>query len=528
MVLRLSKTARGLVASASLLATGNAGVASGATAGRARDAEYRAALDLVYDGAFAAAEERLAALARENPDDAFPPYLEALALCWRIEQAPERIALDASFRERVSRALALADRALGRDPHDLRARLARGAAHGVLSRYFLFRDQRRDAAREAVRMREDLGLARDGGSADSDVWFGLGLYDYYTDVLPRLFRLLRFVAGMPGGDRARGLAEIEQAREGSLFHEVEARVQLYEINAFLEGRPTRAVEELRVLKALYPGWPRWGLLLAEHLRDRLGLYAESALVSREVLSIALRHAHPNYQPVVASMARVSLGESLLLDLRLAEAREVLLPAESGSPEAAWVAGRAQLLVGRSLELEGNRGGALVHYRLATDSPDRALSRQARIALAAPMPADERRAVPSLAEARRAEERGDSSAARAALHRAFLTWPRSAEARLGEAEGLAGSLRLREARDLLEGLREGDPGPPSVPTRARLLRAEIRERQGETAAAVIVYKQVLQEPFDRADLRERASSGLRRVRARVSSCGSGEGSDKYSN
>ena len=276
-----------------------------------------------------------------------------------------------------------------------------------------------------------------------------------------------------------------------------------------------------MLKARYPGWPRWGLKLAEHLRDRLGLYAESALVSREVLSIALRHAHPNYQPVVASMARVSLGESLLLDLRLAEAKEALLPAESGSPEAAWVAGRAQLLVGKSLELEGDRAGALAHYRLAADSPDRALSRQARAALAAPMPADERRAVPYLAEARRAQESGDSGNARAALHRAFLAWPRSAEARLGEAEALAGSLRLHDARDILEGLREGDPGPPSGPTRARLLLAEIRERQGETAAAVILYKQVLQEPFGRADLRERASSGLRRA-------GAGKAADQYSN
>jgi hypothetical protein len=377
-------------------------------------------------------------------------------------------------------------------------------------------------------MREDLLLARAGGSADADVWFGLGLYDYYTDVLPRLFRLLRFFAGMPGGDRARGLLEIEQAREGSLFHEVEARVQLYEIHAFLEGRPTRALQELRVLKARYPGWPRWGLLLAEHLRDRLGLYAESALVAREVLALAESHAHPNYQPVVASLARVSLGESLLLDLRLAEARAVLLPAESGSPEAAWVAGRARLLVGKSLELEGDRGRALAHYRLAAESPDRLVARQARSALQAPMPAEERRAVPDLAEARRAFERGDASAARAALHRAFVAWPRSAEARLGEAEALAGSLRFREARDLLEGLREGDPGPPSGPTRARLLLAELRERQGEAGAAAMVYKQVLQEPFARADLRERAAAGLRRAGEGALPRESGKGPGNYSN
>ncbi len=71
---------------------------------RPGDAEARAALGLVYDGDFHGAEARLAALAQERPGDPVLPYLQALALEWRLEQDPASRAHDAEV-------LALADRA---------------------------------------------------------------------------------------------------------------------------------------------------------------------------------------------------------------------------------------------------------------------------------------------------------------------------------------------------------------------------------------------------------------------------------
>ena len=86
----------------------------------------------------------------------------------------------------------------------------------------------------------DLLAARALDPEDADVLFGLGLYDYYVDVLPRFARLLRFLSRLPGGDRARGLLAIEKAGQASTLHGVEARVQLYEIHAFYEDDPEAA------------------------------------------------------------------------------------------------------------------------------------------------------------------------------------------------------------------------------------------------------------------------------------------------
>src|SRR6185295_17905340 len=120
---------------------------------------------------------------------------------------------------------------------------------------------------------------------------------------------------------------------------------------------------------------------------RLGLYPESAGVAREILAAGER-GQPGYAGVVAAMARISLGQSLLLDLRLAEARSALLPVKDGVPEAAWVGPTARLLLGRCLELEGDRDAALVHYRRAAEGADKSLKRRAQQALAAPIPARE--------------------------------------------------------------------------------------------------------------------------------------------
>jgi tetratricopeptide (TPR) repeat protein len=485
-------------------------LAAGLSVAAPGDEAYRGALELVYNGAFDAAEERLSALSASAPGDPVGPYLQALALCWKLEQKPGSTAFDDAFLQKTDQALALAEARLGKDRADARARLARGAAFGVRSRYHLFRQHRRDAAKDAVRMREDLLKARAQGVTDGDVRFGLGLYDYYTDVLPKVVKLVRFFTGMPGGDRERGLALLEEAREGTLFHDTEARVQLYEIYAFYEDKPDRALVEIRALSSRYPGWPRWGLSLAEHLRDRLGLYAESAAVARAVLETAEEKRHPNYQPVVAAMARASRGESLLLDGRFAEARAALLPAQEGSPEAPGVAPRVQLLLGRSLELEGHRDAALGHYRAAAEGPDRELRRRAQAALASPLPAGEREAAQALGLAHRDREAGHEEAAVAACRRAHAAWPRSTEAALCVAESDLKRGRPEEAREMLEGL-GADKGirPPWARPWAALLYGQLRDLEGRREEAVQEYKKVLQEPYGREALRARATEGLRR-------------------
>ncbi len=481
------------------------------TVGRPADPEYRAALALVYDGAFRAAEERLHALSREHPEDPIGPYLHALALEWRLEQSPGSHALDGEVLALAAHARARADACLGRSRDDGRALMARGAAHGVKSRLHLFRWQRGEARREAVRMRADLLGARALGVEVADLDFGLGLYDYYADTLPRFFKILRFLARIPGGDRERGLEAIARvARGGSLFHDEEACVQMFEIESFFEHRPDRALPWIREMWRRHPGWPLWGLKLAELLRAPLGLFGESADVAGAILATADEGGHVNYQPVVGAMARVLLGEALLLDLRLAAAREAARPVTDGVPEAAWVGPRASLVVARSLELDDDREAALPHYRRAASGRDRATAARAHDALGHPVPRRECIAWRRLAEARRLLEAGRTTEARERCLEALRAHPSNPEARVCAAERSLHAGNPAAAGALARPVTNADEAPPWLRARARLALAQALEQEGRIREALPLYKKVWLEPFGRTALRDAASTAIRRL------------------
>jgi hypothetical protein len=443
------------------------------------DAEARAALSRVYDGAFRAADARLAALAGAHPDDPVLPYLQALALEWRLEQDPASRAHDPEVLALADRALGLAAATLARDPADARALLARGAAHGVKSRLHLFRWERGGASREAVRMREGLAAAREAGAGVVDLDFGLGLYDYYADTLPRLFKLVAFVLRIPGGDRERGIDAIARvARGGSLFHDDEARVQMYDIHSYFEGRPDRAVHWIRELWRAHPGWPLWGMKLAQLLAAPMGLWPESAAVAREILATAQAGGHPNYQPVVADMARVLLAEALLGDLRFEEAERAALAA-SAVPGATWVSERRDVVLARCRAFAGGEGPASA------------------------------RALALLARARRQREAGETDAAEATCLRAFALDPGNGEARLCAARESLRSGRPAAARSLARAVLDAR-GEPWLRPSARLVLARALESEGDPARALGLLRRVWDEPLGHPELRQEAAEAIRRL------------------
>ena len=479
--------ARGLLAVAlaiPLVAAPVPPAAAQSAAGRPHDSEARAALSLVYDGDFRGAEARLAALARAHADDPVLPYLQALAREWRLEQDAASRAHDAEVLAFADRALALAGRPPAGEDGASRGLLARGAAHGLKSRLHLFRWEKRPASREAVRMREALLAARSAGADVVDLDFGLGLYDYYADTLPRFFKVVAFVLRVPGGDREKGIRSIARvARGGSLFHDDEARVQMYDIHSYFERRPDRAVHWIREMWRLHPGWPLWGLKLAQLLGEPMGLWAESATVAGEIVATAERGEHPNYQPVVADMARVLLAEALLGDLHFEEARRAA-SAASPVPGSTWVAERRERVLARCRDLGSRESSA------------------------------EARGLALLARARRQRERGEEVEAEATCLQAFQVHPASDEARLCAARESLRAGRAAAARVLASAVLDGG-GEAWLRPFARLALAHALESAGSRTEALASYRRAWEEPLGRAAIRAEAAAALRRLDPGVS-------------
>jgi tetratricopeptide (TPR) repeat protein len=475
-----------------------------------QDTHIGAALERLYGGQTDTAITELRALAAGHPQDPLLPYFEALALEWKLEQRPESTLLDKDVVARAERAQEMAANILKTRPKDERALFAHAAGHAALARYHLFRLHKAEAARASVRMRTALLAVDPAGPYGEDARFGLGLYDYYGDVLPRAVKVLRFVMGLPSGDRARGLLGIERAAERSRFHRVEALVQLYEIHAYWEDAPDRALPPARKLEEDYPSSPLWGLKLAEHLRDRLGQYAEAAAVAREGLA-RNRRGEINYKaPIVTALLRLSLGEALLRDGRTADARRALLPVLEMPVTADWTA-RAHLLIGRTQELEGDRVAAVAHYRTAARSPDREIRRRAEKLLEKPVTATEIRGLHLVWEARRLHEAGKVDEAGERYVEARRVWPDGAEPFLGSVD-----LALRRGQDVVDSRSRledvaGDKAtePPWVRAWARLLLGRLHDLDGRRREAQKAYALVEDAPFASPWLLAEARAGQAR-------------------
>jgi tetratricopeptide (TPR) repeat protein len=247
--------------------------------------------------------------------------------------------------------------------------------------------------------------------------------------------------------------------------------------------------------------------MAEHQRERMGLCAESAALSREILA-SVAAGHPNYQPVVGALAQLSLGAALLCELRTTEARRELLPLQDGVAEVPWLGARAHLLLGRSLEWEGDRAGASGHYRLAADAEAGDDSRRARDALRDPLSREAAQALALVAEARRLREDGQPEASAAAYRRAHAAWPENREAALRVAEHDLEHGRVRAARAALEELvAQRSLDPPWLRPWAWLLLGHAHDLAGERSAALEAYRRVWEAPLGRAPLKQAAAAGL---------------------
>jgi tetratricopeptide (TPR) repeat protein len=232
-------------------------------------------------------------------------------------------------------------------------------------------------------------------------------------------------------------------------------------------------------------------------------------VAREIVE-ASKKGHPNYaSQAVLALGGFALGDALLKDGFTAEARRELLAVKDGAPGAPALAGQVRFLLGRALELEGDREGALVHYKAAAASPDKEGRKRAQAALDMPIPPGEVQGRHAIAEARRHREAGHARLALERYREAYAAWPTSVEATLALAEEELRAGRVPVALQLAPDLGDDKPQDPGwLRAWGWLLRARAHDLEGSRPAAVSLYKKVLEQPHGRPELKDAAALGLK--------------------
>jgi len=216
--------------------------------------------------------------------------LKALSTWWEILLDPQSRFLDSRFLGEVDTAIAEAQAWTTREPERAEAWFYLGAALGARGQWRVLREERLAAARDGKRIKAALeqALALDPGMHDAS--FGIGAYRYYADIAPAYLRWLRWLFLLPGGNRAAGLAQMEEASRSGVLVRAEAQYQLHIVYLWYERRFIDALAIVRGLHARYPRNPLFHQIEAEILDAYVHDAAASLAASEALVAEADRGA----------------------------------------------------------------------------------------------------------------------------------------------------------------------------------------------------------------------------------------------
>jgi len=254
------------------------------------DAEFLAAIDRglekLYNFEFAAARSELGAAAARYPGHPVGPFLESMPGWWLALADPDDASARPPVRAALERTIELADRRLRSAPKDADGRFFRAAALACRGRLRSYDGEWIAAAwdgKRAIDLVRTLVVEQPG---NRDLLFGLGLYDYYADVVPKQYGIFRPLAAFfPRGDRRRGLEELGRVEREGHFARVEAAFARLEIEYSWEENNIVALELAESLRRRFPGNPIFHLYLARAHVVR-GEWAAARATCAEILALA--------------------------------------------------------------------------------------------------------------------------------------------------------------------------------------------------------------------------------------------------
>ena len=229
----------------------------------------------MYSGDTSGAIEIASGIQHSQPQHPLGYLLEANALWWKIYCAVCGVKWNlidawdrANLREDAAY-FALADRAIALAEAEIKTRetpamhVYAGMAYGLKARLYGLRGERLNVARSGVRARTHFARALEMDPEMGDALTGMGLYNYFADVLSPMAKFLRFFMGIPGGNKKEGIRQLEKAMTSAELSAAEARFYLARNLRNFDQKYERAAELLEPLAAEYPHNPVFALLLGD-------------------------------------------------------------------------------------------------------------------------------------------------------------------------------------------------------------------------------------------------------------------------
>lgn len=189
---------------------------------------YERGLTLLYEYRPQEALNLFDSLIRKQPDNPTAYSLKASAYWWLIAADSKNKEFINQFLAAVEQAVAVAEKNYDTHPTDPEAKLMLGGAYGYLGRYHAMVGNWLRAYWYGKKGRNLLREVLEASPDRADAAFGLGMFNYYSDQLPKIVKPLSFLLGA-SGDRELGIQQLELARKNGHYTKIEATFFLWDV-----------------------------------------------------------------------------------------------------------------------------------------------------------------------------------------------------------------------------------------------------------------------------------------------------------
>ncbi|MBZ0198651.1 MAG: hypothetical protein K8H86_02205 [Ignavibacteriaceae bacterium] len=247
------------------------------------DAAATKGIKQIYNIKFDSAAVTFRSLMADYPSHPAGRFFLAMIDWWKILLDIDNESNDDIFYQKLEDVIYQCDEILDKDPENIDALFFKGGAIGFRGRLHAYREswiKAADDGREALPIVERASLLDPN---NIDVQLGFGIYNYYADVIPNDYPMLKpLMIFFPDGDKQKGIEQLTNTALNGKYAKYEARYFLatlyysYENNAFMSDK---YIDMLRVDFPDNPTFQRWKGRVAA----KMGNYATASLVFKDFL-----------------------------------------------------------------------------------------------------------------------------------------------------------------------------------------------------------------------------------------------------
>ena len=207
----------------------------------------------IYNLEFELAEKEFLELMRRDTNEPAGYFFYAMIDWWRMMIDYENESFDEPFKMKLKKVIDLCDERLKDNDADLVALFFKCGSIGFRGRLFSHRNSWLKAADDGRLAYPILMQAREIAPTNHDIMLGSGIYDYFAEVIPNMYPLLKPVMlFFPKGDRAKGIKELKAASEKARYANIESAYFLMQVYLSYEDNPYAALEIAARLIKKYP------------------------------------------------------------------------------------------------------------------------------------------------------------------------------------------------------------------------------------------------------------------------------------